>query len=131
VQAQREKQSDVVVAFPTERARLRAVRALPEIFAPVSAPHRGSTVVPLRCGHAAKRAAVLVKVRRLNAEIQALTNPRGTVNDMKCLPLTSPSTVKAPRPVCRERRLTPHGAGFATLLFPKERPHDRPIALVE
>src|SRR5271156_5087956 len=87
MQAQREKQSDVVVAFPTERTRLRAVRALPEIFAPVSAPHRRSTVVPVRCGHAAKRAAVLVKVRRLNAEIQALTNPRGTANDMKCLPL--------------------------------------------
>jgi hypothetical protein len=72
MQAQREKQSEVVVAFPTERAQRRAVRATPEIFAPTSASHRRSTVVPLRCGHAAKRAAVLVRVRRRHAEIEAL-----------------------------------------------------------
>jgi len=72
MQPQREKQSDVVVAFPTERARRRAVPA-PESVAAVSALHRRSVVVPLRCGHVAQRAAVLVKVRRLHAEIEALT----------------------------------------------------------
>ncbi len=73
MQAHMNKQSDVVVAFPTERARRRDVRTTPEIFAPIGAPYRRGTVAPLRRGDAAKRAAVLLKVRCLHAEIEALT----------------------------------------------------------
>jgi hypothetical protein len=73
MQAHINRQSDVVVAFPTERSRRHAARAIPEIFAPIGAPHRRCTVVPLRRGHAAKRAGVLLKVRCLHAEIEALT----------------------------------------------------------
>jgi hypothetical protein len=76
MRAQINKPSNVIIAFPTERARRRAARSISEMLAPVSAPHRGCTVVPLRCGDAAKTAAVLLKVRRLNAEIQALTTRR-------------------------------------------------------
>lgn len=76
MQAHQNKHSDVVVAFPTERAR-RGARIIPEIFAPIGAPYRPCAVVPLRRGHAAKRAAVLLKVRRLQAEIEALTTGLG------------------------------------------------------
>jgi hypothetical protein len=73
MQAHTNEQSDVVVAFPTERARRRAARTIPEIFAPIGAPYRRCTVAPLRRGDAAKRAGVLLKVRCLHAEIEALT----------------------------------------------------------
>jgi hypothetical protein len=73
MQAQRQRQSDVVVAFPIERAR-RAVAPTPAILAPLSSSHRRSIIVPLRRGHAANMAAILVRVRRLDAEIEALTS---------------------------------------------------------
>jgi hypothetical protein len=74
VQPLRKRSSGVVVEFPTDRTRRRAARPTPEFLTPVSAlPHRGSVVVPLRHHHAAQRAAVLVKIRRLHAEIEALT----------------------------------------------------------
>jgi hypothetical protein len=64
MQAHINTQPDVVVAFPTESASRRA---------PIGTPHRRCTVVPLRRGHAAKRVGVLLKVRCLHAEIEALT----------------------------------------------------------
>ena len=77
MQAHENKHSDVVVAFPTERARRRGARTIPEIFAPIGAAYRPCAVVPLRRGHAAKRAAVLLKVRCLHAQIEALTTGLG------------------------------------------------------
>ena len=71
MQARREKQTDVVIAFPTEHARRRPI---PEICASVSASRHPSTVAPLRRGHAAEKALILVAVRRLHAEIEALTS---------------------------------------------------------
>jgi hypothetical protein len=73
MQAHKIQQSDVVVAFPTERARRRAARTIPEILAPAGAPYSRCTVAPLRRGDAARRAGVLLKVRCLHAEIEALT----------------------------------------------------------
>jgi hypothetical protein len=73
MQARRGRQTDVVIAFPTQHARRRPI---PEICASVSASRHPSTVVPLRCGHAAERALILVAVRRLHAEIEALTSLR-------------------------------------------------------
>jgi hypothetical protein len=73
MQAHINKQSAVVVAFPTERARRRAARTIPELSAPVGAPSRRCTVALLRRGDAAKRVGVLLKVRCLHAEIEALT----------------------------------------------------------
>lgn len=71
---QRKKPSDVVVVpFPTEHARRRGVLSGRELCAPAGATHPCSSVTPLRCGPAASRAAILVKVRRLHAEIEALT----------------------------------------------------------
>jgi hypothetical protein len=73
MQAYINAQSDVVVAFPIEPARRRAVQKVPDVLAPIDVPYRGCTVVPLRRGSAAKRAAVLLKVRALHADIEALT----------------------------------------------------------
>jgi hypothetical protein len=63
----------VVVAFPTEHARRRAVLPGRELWAPAGASHLCSSVTPLRSGPAASRAAILIKVRRLHADIEALT----------------------------------------------------------
>jgi hypothetical protein len=71
---QRKKPSDVVVVpFPTEHVRRRDVLSSRELWAPAGASHLCSSVTPLRSGPAASRAAILVKVRRLYAEIEALT----------------------------------------------------------
>jgi len=69
--ARRHEKSGFVIVFP-ERACRRVGPTIPDRVAAVSARRRPCTVVPLRSGHAAKRAAVLVKVRCLNAEIRAL-----------------------------------------------------------
>jgi hypothetical protein len=71
--APRKQPSDVVVAFPTEHARRRAVQPTRELSALAGALHLYSTVTPLRSGPAASKAAILIKVRRLQAEIEALT----------------------------------------------------------
>jgi hypothetical protein len=73
MQAHIDEQPDVVVAFPTAGDRRRAARSIPDIFAPIGETGRRCTVVPLRRGHAAKKAGVLLKVRCLHAEIEALT----------------------------------------------------------
>lgn len=84
---QREEQSAVVVAFPTEHARRRAIRPSREPLAPAGALYRRSSVTPLRSGPAASRAAILVKVRHLHAEIEALTTLASNRQRDKVLPV--------------------------------------------
>jgi hypothetical protein len=76
MQAPKNKCSDVIIAFPSEPARRCAASPMPAVLASVGASHRG-IVVPLHCGHAARRAALCVKVRRLHAEIEALMSASG------------------------------------------------------
>jgi hypothetical protein len=83
--------SDVVVTFPTEPARRHAVRSIPEVLVPIDVPHRCCTVVPLRRGSAAKRAAVLLEVRALHADIEALT---------KCW--AHPGALQVPQPLVQK-----------------------------
>ena len=81
---QRKKQSDVVVVpFPTEHTRRRAVLPGRELWAPTGASYLCSSVTPLRSGPAASRAAILVKVRRLHAEIEALTTSHAIADELK------------------------------------------------
>jgi hypothetical protein len=70
MQAHIEESSDVILAFPMERAR--KVQPPTEVIVPAALRRRRCTVLPLRRGDAAKRAALLVKLRCLHVEIQAL-----------------------------------------------------------
>jgi hypothetical protein len=72
VQAQMKQHPHIVVEFPTMRSQQRPVRVVPEIFAPSGAPRRRCAVLALRTGRAAHRAAILVKIRCLHAEIARL-----------------------------------------------------------
>jgi hypothetical protein len=60
-----------VIAFPMQRARARDVH-LAEVVVPAASLRCRCSVLPLRRGDAARRAALLVKLRWLHAEIHAL-----------------------------------------------------------
>jgi hypothetical protein len=64
--------SGVVVPFPAQRSRARAVQFPADAIVPAAARGRRCIVLPLRRAQAAKRAVLLVNLRRLSAEIQAL-----------------------------------------------------------
>jgi hypothetical protein len=70
MQAHIEEPSDVIVVFPMERAR--EVQPPTEVIVPAALRRRRCSVLPLRRGEAARRAALLVKLRWLHVEIQAL-----------------------------------------------------------
>ena len=59
-----------VIAFPMQRARARNIHLAKVVVAAFG--RRRCSVLPLRRGEAARRAALLVKLSRLHAEIQAL-----------------------------------------------------------
>jgi hypothetical protein len=71
MQAQIEDPSDVIVAFPMQRARSRNIH-LAEVIVLAALRRRRCSVLPLRRGEAARRAALLVRLRWLHVEIQAL-----------------------------------------------------------
>jgi hypothetical protein len=60
-----------VIAFPMQRARARDVHST-EVVVPAASQRRRCSVLPLRRGEAGRRAALLVKLRYLHVEIQAL-----------------------------------------------------------
>ena len=60
-----------VIAFPMQRARARDAH-LAEVVLPAALQPRPCTVLPLRRGDAARKAELLVKLRSLHVEIQAL-----------------------------------------------------------
>ena len=71
MQSQIQETADVIVLFPLQRTQVSAVQPLTDVVVP-DTRHQPCTVVPLRRAHAAKRAVLLVNLRRLQAEIQAL-----------------------------------------------------------
>jgi hypothetical protein len=60
-----------VIAFPMQRARARDVHPT-EVVVPAASRRQRCSVLPLRRGEAGRRAALLVKLRYLHVEIQAL-----------------------------------------------------------
>jgi hypothetical protein len=60
-----------VIAFPMQRARARDVHPA-EVVVPAALRRSSCSVLPLRCGEAARKAVLLVKLRWLHVEIQAL-----------------------------------------------------------
>jgi hypothetical protein len=60
-----------VIAFPMQRARARDAH-LAEVVVPAALQRRRCSVLPLRRGDAARKAALLVKLRGFHVEIQAL-----------------------------------------------------------
>jgi hypothetical protein len=60
-----------VIAFPMQRARARDIHPA-EVVVPAASRRRRCAVLPLRRAEAGRRAALLVKLRCLHVEIQAL-----------------------------------------------------------
>jgi hypothetical protein len=61
-----------IVVFPLDRVRARSAGRVPELPAPSAIKRRKCAVLPLRRADAARKAALLIKLRCLNAEIRAL-----------------------------------------------------------
>jgi hypothetical protein len=60
-----------VIAFPVFRARASEIHPI-DVVVPAAFRRRRCSVLPLRRGEAARRAVLLVKLRWLHLEIQAL-----------------------------------------------------------
>jgi hypothetical protein len=62
-----------VIALPMQRARARDVHSA-DVVVPATSRRRRCSVLPLRRGEAGRRVALLVKLRYLHVEIQALNS---------------------------------------------------------